>query len=169
MATERKRLPHLFSHGFTPILFFLCFAGVFTFLLSGCSVTTRARSMLGGRVDVSVVLSETANQNHPVAVDLLVVHEPELLERLLGMSAREWFNQRDQLQRDFLPGEDLDVWSWEWVPGQRVPEQEIPLSAGAAGGLVFADYRTPGAHRVRFDPFSDLALRFQETGFDLRQ
>jgi type VI secretion system protein len=165
MATERNRLPYLFSHRFLSILFLLGFA----VLATACGVTTRARSILGGRVDVSVILSESANQNHPVAVDLLVVHEPELLERLLGMSAREWFNQRDQLQRDFLPGEDLDVWSWEWVPGQRVPEQEIPLSAGAAGGLVFADYRTPGAHRVRFDPFSDLTLRFQETGFEIRQ
>ncbi|MFP4421620.1 MAG: hypothetical protein ACLFRG_13865 [Desulfococcaceae bacterium] len=157
--------------GFSRIskLFLLLFILIFALLSAGCGLFVRTRSMLGGRVDVSVVLSETANQNHPVAVDLLVVHEPELLERLLGMSAREWFNQRDQFQRDFLPGKDLDVWSWEWVPGQRVPEQEIPLSAGAAGGLVFADYRTPGAHRVRFDPFSDLALRLQEAGFEIRQ
>lgn len=142
---------------------------LWSFSTTGCSITTRARSLLGGRVDVRVTLSETANRNHPVAVDLVVVHSPELLERLLGMSARDWFAQRDQIQRDFLPGEDLDVWSWEWVPGQQVPEQEIPLSAGAEGGLVFADYRTPGAHRARFNPFSDVSIHFTETDFQIRQ
>jgi type VI secretion system protein len=138
-------------------------------LLAGCGLFVRTRSLLGGRVDVFVTLSETANGNHPVAVDLLIVRNPELLERLLGMGGREWFAERDQIRRDFLPGEDLDVWSWEWVPGQRVPDQEIPLAAGAKGGLVFAEYLSPGAHRARFDPFSDLHLTFRETGFEVRQ
>jgi type VI secretion system protein len=148
---------------------FFVLALAWTFSAGGCGVATRARSLLGGRVDVRVALSETANRNHPVAADLVVVRDPELLERLLGMSAREWFRQRDQIQRDFLPGKDLDVWSWEWVPGQRVPEQEIPLAAGAEGGIVFADYRTPGAHRARFNPFSDVFIQFTETDFHVRQ
>lgn len=135
-------------------------------LAVGCGITEapkavylRSRALAGGRVDVRVLVAPNANENSPVAVDLIYVYDESLLERLTALSAAEWFAQREQVRRDFLPGEGADVWSWEWVPGQKIPVQQLPLKPAAMAGLVFADYHTPGNHRFRVDPFDDLVIR----------
>ncbi len=72
------------------------------------------------------------------------------------MPSKDWFEKREQIKRDYREGESLDYWEWEWVPDQQVPLQELALKPGAVGGLVFAGYNSPGAHRVRIDPLQDI-------------
>ncbi len=143
----------------------LCLLFVILATLTSCGMKIRTRAFLGGRLHVKVEISEKANQNSPIPVDLIVVYDEKLMDQLLKMSSKEWFEQREQIKRDYIEGTGLDYWGWEWVPGQRIPVQELPLKPKAKGGLVFADYLVPGAHRSRVDPFKDITIRLLENNF----
>lgn len=124
-----------------------------------CGTGIRIRSLLGGKLQLAVSVSADANQNHPVATDLVFVYDEKLMEELIKLSAKEWFEKRDQIKRDHVEGKGLDVWAWEWTPGQEIPVQELPLNARTEAALIFADYLSPGAHRIRVEPFKDIRIR----------
>jgi type VI secretion system protein len=131
----------------------------------GCGIGLRTRALVGGKVRVQVFVAQAANQNNPVAVDVLMVYDKNLLKELTRMSAKDWFERREQIRRDYSEGSGFDAWEWEWVPGQNVPVQVLPLKPAAIGGLVFANYLSPGVHRGRFDPHESVAMNFLETTF----
>lgn len=156
----------------TATLFFLAF--LFFGLLSSCGFSDKVKalsvytkSLLGAKLRVKVTIAENVNQNNPVALDLVIVYDKKLLDQLLAMSSREWFEKREQIKRDYLDGTGLDYWGWEWVPGQNVPIQELPLKAAAKGALVFADYYTPGMHRIRIEQFESIHVSLDEKGFSV--
>ncbi len=134
-------------------------------LLLSCGMGTRIRSLAGDDLDVQVAISAHANQDSPVAVELVLVYAPRMMDFLMELSAGQWFAQKAQIKKDYLKGEDFDAWYWEWVPGQKIPEQKLPLEASAVGGVVFASYRTPGQHRVRFDPITDMRIDLKKAEF----
>ena len=76
---------------------------------------------------MKVQTAPLTNQNNPVAVDVLFVYDRDLLNTLLQMSASDWFAKREQLERDYPQRSGFAVWSWEWVPGQIVLPQTLPL------------------------------------------
>lgn len=143
----------------------LLVASVLLLSLSACGVGVRTRALLGGKLRLTVEIAEDANRNSPIAVDLVMIHDEKLFERLMGLTAAEWFDKRDQIQRDAIVGEDFEIWSWEWVPGQEVPSQSLPIRARTEGAVIFAHYDTPGPHRLRFEPFEDIAITLNKTGF----
>ncbi len=145
---SRKRLAALFT---------------LSLLAASCGLATRTRSMFGGTLPVHVTVGANANQSSAVAVAVVVVYQRPVLEKLVALSAREWFEHQEQLRRDY-PG-SFDAWSWEWVPGQVVPDQELRYESGAKAGVVFADYLAPGAHRAVIDPHRPLRLALDRTDF----
>ncbi|MBB5190658.1 type VI secretion system protein [Silvimonas terrae] len=99
-----------------------------------------------------------ANDNAPIAVDFVVINDPELLKTLLTLSSAQWFTQRDQFIRDYPQA--LNVWGHELVPGQKLTFQKVPIGGLAAVGLlVFAGYNSPGVHRLRLDQSHDVLIR----------
>ncbi|MFP6562201.1 hypothetical protein WJ542_28455 [Paraburkholderia sp. B3] len=114
--------------------------------LAGCSA-----SLPKVEVDtLAIAVSTQANLDTPIAVDAVLVRNPQLLDALLGLPSSKWFAQRDQWRRDHP--DDLAVVSYEVVPGQQIAA--TPFAFGGkrgAGVVVFANYQTPGAHRVRLD------------------
>lgn len=99
---------------------------------------------------LAIAVSTQANQDTPIAVDAVLVRNPQLLDALLGLPSAKWFAQRDQWRRDHP--EDITVVSFEVVPGQQIAAAPFPFGGKrGAGVVVFADYQTPGAHRVRLD------------------
>lgn len=108
----------------------------------------RSTSKLMVKVDVST----QANNNNPVALDLVLVKDKKLFKELMKISASEWFEKRNQYRLDYPKELGLNAGSWEWVPGQVVTIEPIPFKFKAAGGLVFANYFTPGAHRAVINP-----------------
>jgi type VI secretion system protein len=125
----------------------------------GCG--TASRSLFGGDVAVRLDADPKINQDSPVPVELVVVYDKDLLAKLAGMTAREWFQNREQTRKDH-PGEDDFVSiAWEIVPGQSMPPQTLSFASGARGGVVFADYFSDGAHRARVDPHQNLRIHLQ--------
>jgi type VI secretion system protein len=99
-------------------------------------------------------------------VDFIAVVDPDLLKQLSGISASQWFAEREQYQRDYR--QLMSVWGLELVPGQFIDRQPFPLGGKkAAGLLVFASYTTPGAHRLRLDDQSEAWLKFDSREMSL--
>ena len=149
------------------------FVGIAGGLLSSCGSSNQGLQRLGVRVHArhaSVLLvdarvSRRANQNRPVSADLVLVYSEELLAELLALSGQDWFDRREQKRSDHKG--DMDVFAWEWVPGQIVPVQAVPLSRRVIAGLLFADYSSPGDHRTKIDPRKTVTIEFLERDFSV--
>jgi type VI secretion system protein len=101
---------------------------------------------------MKVHVSPQANNNNPVALDLVLVKDKKLLKELLKISAREWFEKRTQYRLDYPKEIGLSAGSWEWVPGQVVNIEPLSLKGKLAGGIIFANYLSPGRHNALIDP-----------------
>lgn len=119
-------------------------------------------SFLGPRVSVDGVTLDVAlraNDDAPIAVDFIAVNDIDLLAKLSGLTAKQWFATKEQYRRDFR--QYLNVWGLELVPGQLIESSIFPLDGKPSVGLlVFANYQSPGAHRLRLEDQRSIRLRF---------
>lgn len=120
-------------------------------------------------LEMKVEVSPHANNDNPVAFDLVLVTDETLLEELSGISASEWFEKRSQYRLDYPEERGLPAGSWEWVPGQDVVLEPITVKREIVGGVIFANYSTPGAHRAVIDPRKSLAVTLGEEDFAVTQ
>lgn len=136
--------------------------------LLGCGANKR--SFFGGDITVQVYADPEINEKSPVAVEMIVVYDEDLLKALLAKTAGEWFKDRDQIVKDH-PGEKdfISLGRWEVVPGQSLPAEDVSFGTGARGGIVFADYFSEGAHRARFEPHKSLKIHLQDKDLALKQ
>jgi type VI secretion system protein len=145
-----------------------------TLLLSGCPkgpkvVTKRLPGgPKDGKLDLRFSVSPQANGGNPVALDILLVSDKELLKELQKMSASDWFAKREQIILDHPKEEDLVVLRREWVPGQVVEPSRITVKPEIRAGLVFANYFGPGEHRAVLDPRArDVQINLEETKLEV--
>ncbi len=138
------------------VLLLLCLAA------ASCGLPNRARSMFGGQIPpIPVTISADANEDSPLAVELIVTYDDKVLDELLKMPARKWFEGREQFLRDHP--EKIDSWKWEWTPGQPVADLEVAYGIGARRVVVFADYLLPGDHRATADPQQKIRIVLGES------
>jgi type VI secretion system protein len=128
----------------------LCVALSGAAFITACSVKQKVRSAFGGQLPMHVIVAPDANEDSPVAVDVVVVYDRKLLDELLKLSAAQWFAAKAQFIADH--DQRIGVQGWEWVPGQKVQPISIDYRSGAKEVVVFADYHTDGAHRVVVQP-----------------
>jgi len=123
--------------------------------LTGCGISDAFRTGPVFSMEwVALQASPQANNDQPVAVDLVILHQEELIARLEKLPASDWFDRKAQFARDFPKG--FTIVSWELVPDQSIParqlsDDELESETGdrAVGAYVFALYGTPGEHRAR--------------------
>jgi len=121
------------------------------------------------RISVRVNVAANANSGHPVALDLVLVTDKELLKELQKLPASEWFEKRDQIVLDHPKEGELVVSRWEWVPGQVVRLDEVRVAPEVKAALVFANYHNPGEHRAVIDPRRDVLIRLGENKLEVSQ
>jgi hypothetical protein len=128
------------------------------FLLGALGCGTGSRSLFGGDIAVRVDADPKINQESPVPVELVIVYDKDLVEKLAGVKAHDWFLAREQFRKDHPGDGDYVSLFWEVVPGQSLPAAALSFASGARGGFVFADYLADGAHRARVDPHQSLRI-----------
>ena len=97
-----------------------------------------------------MVADADANLNSAVAVDVVMLHDDETLGLVQNLPAAKWFATRDDLYKTFPNG--FSFQSAEVVPGQTLQiKQDIFLQKRQVATIVFANYLSPGEHRVRVD------------------
>ncbi len=148
-------------------------AACLTLLFTGCPkphkvVTKRIPGNSGvSKLRVSVRISPTANNGNPVALDLVMVSDKKLLEDLQKMTAEEWFKSKEQIKLDFPKKGQVEVQNWEWVPGQLVQIPEMTVGPDIKGGLVFANYYKPGAHRAVVNPRKHFTIKLEQEKLEI--
>ncbi len=104
-----------------------------------------------------VAADAEANANSAIALDIVFVRDQQTLEKLLLVPAARWFATREEWLRSFPAA--LTVRSLELVPSQTLRLTEAELgSPRVAGVLLFANYLSPGEHRLRLPTLRDGAL-----------
>lgn len=127
-------------------------------MLQSCRIGLFLDKTFGARTEVRFSVAEQANQNNPVAVDLVVVYDEALWEQVKALEAEQWFTRRDALSKSFPDESGFSLWSWEWIPGQDTPVESLPYRINAVGAVVFARYLSPGPHRVVVNPFKNMVI-----------
>jgi type VI secretion system protein len=127
------------------------------------SITTKTRGLFSGDYALKVRVAPNANMNNPVAVEFVIVYDEKLMETLAKTAAKDWFMNRAQFRQDNQKG--FDSWYWEWIPGQQVKDEPIPLKSGAKANFVFANYVTPGDNRAKTDPNKNVTITLSEKSF----
>lgn len=136
-------------------------------LLSSCSCGFNMLNSFKSSPSVSFDVAPTLNQTSALAVDLVLIYDKALLETLLPLSASEWFAMRDQLRKDYPDyKKSFKVWPLELVPAQDTTLVIRDLRC-AKSGIVFADYYTPGDHRVHFVSTWRLEVALRSEGFEV--
>ncbi len=98
--------------------------------------------------EVTFESTPNSNHNHVAPIDLVVVYDPQLIATFLALSANDYFEKKKQLLRD--NPDKFEIFSWEPIPGIFVPPQHVVLShALPQAGILFANFVTPGDHRIR--------------------
>ena len=123
-------------------------------LMVGCStmsgmVTSLAlSSSLPALQTITLITDRFSNNGAPVAVDLVLLLDKKPLAVLGALQAGEWFKNRHDLQREY--SNQVQVTSWEAVPGQVIKLTKIPGDQGKLMGvLIYANY--PGEKNFRAD------------------
>jgi type VI secretion system protein len=132
-------------------------------LLPACGGGAGIRSS-STKLLMKVDVSPQANNNNPVALDLVLVKDKKLLKELMKISASEWFEKRKQYRLDYPKELGLSAGSWEWVPGQVVTVDPLPIKYKVNGGLVFANYFNPGTHRAVINPKKPFVIKLGAEG-----
>lgn len=140
-----------------PMWAFLAFA----WGLTGCGASGP------DQLRVAVEADSAANDNSAVSLAVLVVYDDAEMAELRRKSAREWFAEAEQRQRDNPDGNKFDLVTWELMPGQRIRERTIELKGEPAEGLVFADYYGDGQHREAFNPARRIQIQLLKDRFHI--
>jgi len=139
----------------------------------GCGLTKKAHLPIAGgtqkdtQFSIQVVVSDSANQNSPIPVDFVMVEDKKLLQEVAKLSAKDWFDRRVQVQRDFPT--KVQVVSWEWVPGQHGGPIAVEIARGARGTFLFANYANGGEHRAAVDPKTPVIVNLGADDFSVQR
>jgi hypothetical protein len=116
---------------------------------------------------ISLLATPSVNKGYPVAVDVVFVYDKLAWEALPKLRAGEWFSARTDMK--LLYAKQLDILSWELVPGQRVDKVALPERLRAAlGTVVFADYSGTGSYRAVIQNRSRVQIYLDVQGFEVR-
>jgi type VI secretion system protein len=141
----------------------MCRWPLFALLVLGAC--TSAGPAEPGIAELAFQVAPDANDNTPVAVDLVLVDDKRLLDQLLTLTAREWFEQREQIRRDHP--RDIELLGWELVPGQELPPQPVRAGRRSVAAIIYANYLAPGAHRWRLGGERRVLVHLGPRAFDI--
>lgn len=114
--------------------------------------------------NVSILLDADANENSATSVDLLMIYDKGLLKSVMSMNSRKYYANLNQIKRDYP--ELVDIFHWELTPGQFIYNYPITMRSDTPfGAVVFADYFTPGDHRIRIGSEENIHIQLKRLDF----
>lgn len=123
------------------------FAGL-ALLLAGCAGFGGPKPVTPAWQRLVVAAAPDANADSALAVDLVLVKDKAVLATLSAMTASRYFATKAELLRAYPDA--LRLLAVEITPGQLIRIERKQYEAERAwAALAFANYATPGAHRIR--------------------
>jgi type VI secretion system protein len=120
--------------------------------LAGCALKHPGKSLdqlLGHppTLALQVNVASDANTDSVVPFDVVVIGDKKLLKKVSQLDAATWFSVKGRCNYRGGPKAKVQFYSWELVPGQSF-HLEVPVNADTMAVYGFADYSTPGDHRI---------------------
>ncbi|MBT7733164.1 MAG: hypothetical protein HN701_15755 [Rhodospirillaceae bacterium] len=121
--------------------------GIALFAVSSCGIFPKMIADIETDV-ISISAVSDANGGYPIAVDIVVLNDSALVQAVQGMSAKNWFQGKEQFILDHR--EASTVILREVVPGKTAPKIELERSVrvNALSVFAFANYINEGSHRL---------------------
>ena len=164
ILTHEKETFHLEKRHHAALILFLWL--LLTFNMSACG-GFHPSAWINRNFDFNVTVAKNANRNSPIAVNLVLIFDEDLVKKLSALTSREWFKQRDQFKQDFPGDTGFSSLEWEWIPNQNVSPLSLPTKSNLEAVIIFANYTSKGAHRAQITPNSDIKLKLLEEGFQV--
>lgn len=113
---------------------------------------------------ISILLDADANENSATSVDLLMVYDKALLKSLTSMNSKKYYANLNQIKRDYP--ELVDIFHWELTPGQAINDYPITMRSDTPfGAVMYADYFSPGDHRIRVGTEENIHVQLKRLDF----
>ena len=137
--------------------------------VTACSVMKPVRTVTHtkGHLSLNVELDPDLNQDAPLAVDVITVSGKKTVADVSTLTAQAYFQKRASLKS--MHPSDLQVYSWEWVPGQQVAPVIIPGSEVYDEIFLFANYSTPGSHAAALPKSGSVTASFGPEDFKVEK
>lgn len=118
--------------------------------VSGCKTPKILCFKSSGLGRIVLVNSDPGNNGgRPIAVDLVFITDKDVLKVVKELTAKQYFERREQIRRDYAKG--YEIHSWELTPGQFDGPVSTSAPCNLAGTLIFADYASEGPHRIALE------------------
>jgi type VI secretion system protein len=141
-------------------------------LVTGCSTMSAVikgftpSGSLSALKNISLSADKLLNNGAPVAVDLVLVLDKKPLAVLGALRAGEWFNNRQDLLRQY-PSQ-LKVTSWEIVPGQVIQPTNVSEDQGKlVAVLIFANYSGEQSFRADASSMQNVRVHLSKDDFSI--
>ena len=116
--------------------------------------------------NMTIVAEQNMNNNSATPLDLVLVYDDKLLAMLLALPAGDYFAKREQLIKD--NSGLMEIISFEMTPAQVLPDQPVQyLTPNPAGAILYANYSTPGEHRIKLAKQKDLTITLGTLDFTI--
>lgn len=117
--------------------------------------------------ELSFDVAPDANDDTPFALELVAVSDDDVLKKLQELTAAQWFDPQANWRRDYPQA--IQTWYYELTPDRHWPlAQPLPFARRPARALLlFANYKTPGAHRLRLESFKKARVLFAASGISV--
>jgi hypothetical protein len=109
-----------------------------------------------------------ANADTPIAVDLVLLRDKDLLKEVPKLSAADWGRRREQYIRDYPDEKQLADYRWEWVPGQQVRCFTVHMAPKPKAAYLFVNYASKGDHRAKLPVDKGINLQLLADDFELK-
>ncbi len=143
-------------------------SGALLGVLAGCSAVMKPVRVVGlaqKDLTLQVSIDPDANDASPVAVDVVAVESKKAVAEVTALTSQQWFARKTDLLR--MKGKQIAVHSWEWVPGEVVPEIKLSDTVGSDAVLLFARYSTKGEHRAALPKVGRVVLQLKAQDFEI--
>lgn len=145
-----------------------CFTMAAALLSSGCSLhhaSIPPKQPVGGPSQLVLEgrIATDANSDNVVPFDVVVIQDKTLLKQISQMDAATWFGPKGRCT--FRDGQKskVEFHSWEFVPGQTFLV-DVHIVRGTKAVFGFADYATPGEHRISLDKKGSVIVEMDKDG-----
>jgi type VI secretion system protein len=110
---------------------------------------------------VSFTASNDANLDSPTEIHLVLLNDPHMIAEMLQLSAAQYFKGGYWRQLKQNHTSTLHIYKYQIPPGGQ---QSIkPDTSGTiVAGFIFANYKTPGDHRIRISEERNLLVMLEK-------
>lgn len=149
--------------------FTILFLGL-SMILSGCG----SLGSLGSSFSTPVVLQEVnihadddSNDGDATEVDIVVVYDKALLDKLTNMKSKDYFAKAEEIEEN--NPETMERFHFEVVAGSTITEELNLKSNRGVGALIFADIDAPGTHRHRVGPATGATIKILQSSMEVEE